>query len=349
MNSSQSGLSRIPELDALRGIAAIFVVFFHLTMRYPQKTLGFNLGITGVHLFFIISGFVIFMTVNKITSSKEFVVSRVARLFPTYWTCVTITFLFLLYTAITQNTNIGQLLNNYFFNLYMVQYYFGVPNLDNAYWTLVVELVFYVFIYILLLTKQLNKIVVVGCSGLLFVAIYTFILKPYYGGIHAIISHYVPLINHFPLFFAGILFYKLKINKPVINVFVNYFIIAVCLLLQLFLYAQAVDIWSVSWFEYNVMLGVYFLIFVLFVNNKLGFLVTKPTLYLGTISYALYLIHQIISIDYVLPFLMGDLGWAYWPSAIVAVLIALTLASLITFYIEKPLGKKMKLWLMSTK
>lgn len=345
MNNSQTGLNRIKELDALRGIAALFVVFFHLTMRYPQKSLGFNLGITGVHLFFIISGFVIFMTVDKTTSGKQFVISRVSRLFPTYWTCVSLTFLFLLASAIIHSTDIGTLVYNYFFNLYMVQHYFNVPNLDNAYWTLVIELVFYLFIYVLLLTKQLNKIFVVGCIGLCVVAIYTFILKTNFPSVHVAINHYVPLMNHFPLFFAGILFYKLKMNEPVINVFVNYSVIAICLLLQMAQYAQAVDIWSVSQLEYSVMLCVYFFVFVLFVNDKLSFLVSRPTLYLGSISYALYLVHQIISIDYVLPFLIGDLGWFYWPSALVAVLIALSLASLITFYVEKPLGKRMKLWL----
>jgi peptidoglycan/LPS O-acetylase OafA/YrhL len=43
---------RYKELDALRGIAAMLVIFFHFTMEKPEANLGFNLGITGVDLFF---------------------------------------------------------------------------------------------------------------------------------------------------------------------------------------------------------------------------------------------------------------------------------------------------------
>jgi peptidoglycan/LPS O-acetylase OafA/YrhL len=84
---------RFQELDALRGIAALLVVVFHFTMHRPQSELGFKYGITGVDLFFIISGFVIFMSINNVNSAKEFVVNRITRLYPTYWACVTTTYI----------------------------------------------------------------------------------------------------------------------------------------------------------------------------------------------------------------------------------------------------------------
>src|SRR4051812_39368993 len=87
---------RYEELDALRGIASLMVVFFHYTMGRPQADVGFVLGTTGVDLFFIISGFVIFMSLNKITRSTDFIINRVSRLYPTYWTAVTFTFVILL-------------------------------------------------------------------------------------------------------------------------------------------------------------------------------------------------------------------------------------------------------------
>jgi peptidoglycan/LPS O-acetylase OafA/YrhL len=51
---------RYDELDVLRGFAALFVLFFHLTLFRNEAKYGFQLGITGVDLFFMISGFVIF-------------------------------------------------------------------------------------------------------------------------------------------------------------------------------------------------------------------------------------------------------------------------------------------------
>ena len=68
---------RYQELDALRGIAALFVVFFHFTMGREGLNTFFKLGTTGVDLFFIISGFVIFMSLQKISKGRDFVINRV--------------------------------------------------------------------------------------------------------------------------------------------------------------------------------------------------------------------------------------------------------------------------------
>ena len=65
--------NRLQELDALRGIAALMVVLFHFTMGRQEANLGFKLGTTGVDLFFIISGFVIFMSLSKVKNSKDFI------------------------------------------------------------------------------------------------------------------------------------------------------------------------------------------------------------------------------------------------------------------------------------
>ena len=87
------------ELDALRGIAAFSVVLFHYTARYDsiyghsnRLLFKFNYGHLGVNLFFIISGFVIFMTLDRTKSVIDFVVARFSRLYPAYWTALALTF-----------------------------------------------------------------------------------------------------------------------------------------------------------------------------------------------------------------------------------------------------------------
>ncbi len=262
MNDTGSKETRILELDALRGIAALSVVFFHLTMFRPQSRLGFNLGVTGVHLFFLISGFVIFKSIDNSVSWKKFAISRVSRLYPTYWACVTFTFLIILLDTIYHHTYNSDLIYNYFFNLYMVHYYFNVPNLDNAYWTLVIEMLFYILMIVLIIIKQLKRIEMVGCIGLLIVGIYSFLLNVRFPFLFETISHFFPLIKYFPLFFAGILFYKLKNKSFQINRYVMYIIILVCLCLQISLYGKGiVDEYSVSFQEYAVMIGIYFFCF----------------------------------------------------------------------------------------
>lgn len=89
---SKTVVKRDLVLDALRGIAAVLVVLFHLKMDTGNPDYGLHLGMTGVDLFFLISGFVIFMTLRKTSSSNDFVISRFIRLYPTYWACVSFTF-----------------------------------------------------------------------------------------------------------------------------------------------------------------------------------------------------------------------------------------------------------------
>src|SRR3954471_21295245 len=89
-------------IDALRGIAAIVVMYFHFAngmLETPGIYHGIDhdiaaalcqfveMGKFGVALFFIISGFVIpssfgLMTAHRI---KRFMISRFFRLYPMYW------------------------------------------------------------------------------------------------------------------------------------------------------------------------------------------------------------------------------------------------------------------------
>ena len=96
------------------------------------------------------------------------------------------------------------------------------------------------------------------------------------------------------------------------------------------------------------MLFIYFLLFVLFVNDKLGFIVSKTTLFLGKISFALYLIHQLISFGFIIPIMTKHFHFNYWISALFICLpIVIGLASLVTYYIEIPFSRNLKLKLQS--
>ena len=88
---------RIASIDGLRTIAIFAVVAFHYCYRwgpplnseslYPYGTAlaglpGVRFGGCGVQLFFVISGFVIAMTLDRRKTPREFVVRRYARLAP---------------------------------------------------------------------------------------------------------------------------------------------------------------------------------------------------------------------------------------------------------------------------
>src|SRR4051812_10734763 len=89
--------SRIEFLDAIRGVAALAVVLYHLlagaspflTRWLIQKQ---NLGATAVYTFFFVSGFIIPVSMER-RSFAQFWRSRFLRLYPVYWVAILATLL----------------------------------------------------------------------------------------------------------------------------------------------------------------------------------------------------------------------------------------------------------------
>jgi peptidoglycan/LPS O-acetylase OafA/YrhL len=95
---STAAHTRIPELDGLRGIAILLVVFFHYGYGVPMFAPGsvpsyliapvIRLGWTGVDLFFVLSGFLICNLLLQLTSAANgfgtFYARRAARTLPLY-------------------------------------------------------------------------------------------------------------------------------------------------------------------------------------------------------------------------------------------------------------------------
>jgi peptidoglycan/LPS O-acetylase OafA/YrhL len=342
--SHEGASSRYEELDALRGVAAMAVVLFHFTMGKPEAELGFKWGTTGVDLFFIISGFVIFMSLLKVNSSRDFIINRVSRLYPTYWACVIITFAVILFSCLNNEEKIpfGQFLGN----LTMFQYYFRIKNLDGAYWTMIIEMIFYIGILFLYHFKILKNIKIIGI--VLTVGIATLVTF-FPGPLVQKVLGYIPLMQFIALFFSGIIFYEIYTTKKSLGL--NYTILIICLICQIGMFHNSGrSNLFISQTEYAIILTIYFLIFTLFVNGKLKFIVSKTTLFFGKISFALYLIHQKISVAFILPFLIVDCELNFWIASMVITLpLMIGLAAFITFYIEAPMSKKLKEKLRSLK
>ena len=340
--------NRLLVLDSLRGLAAIMVVFFHYTMNREQANYGFRLGTTGVDLFFIISGFVIFLSLNKVSSSYEFVVNRLVRLYPTYWASVTFTFILIYLTHYFQNIVYDPInIEYYLWNLTMFQFFNKIPDLDGPYWTLSIELLFYFLMLILFKIKVLKYANYIGLVLAVFFTICAHFCKEF-TYIRVFMVEY-PLFQFIPLFFAGISFYDLYTKKQ--NRFFIYLSLIVYLICQILMYQYAGRSRNyISQTEYALMLSSFFILFFLFVNNKLGFIVSKYTIFLGKISFCLYLIHQYLGFNTIIPKMMDNFGLNFWIAAVlIALPITILIATLITFFIEIPLNKKLKSLLLKKK
>lgn len=146
INTAPAGKRRLRELDSLRGIAASCVLLFHLSWaandHYHQWPFQVPWGHFGVELFFELSGFVILMTLERSASVVDFLISRVTRLYPAYWCAVLLTsgVLWLVSSPVAPSLPVALA------DLTMLQTLLRVRSIDPAYWTLTAELIFYVLI-----------------------------------------------------------------------------------------------------------------------------------------------------------------------------------------------------------
>ena len=85
-----------------RGIAIPLVVLFHFTARLPAEALNISAGApwpvffgwVGVYFFFIISGYCIFMTLERSATVGVFLARRISRIYPAFFAAVLILFVF---------------------------------------------------------------------------------------------------------------------------------------------------------------------------------------------------------------------------------------------------------------
>lgn len=147
---------RIPEIDGLRGAAVLAVVLYHYFQAYPRHYpygdglfLLAKYGDLGVELFFVISGFVISLSLAHQTGPLRFAVKRVARLWPAMAVCSVITFAFVhiadsSFSREVQGGLSGFVASWTFTSQRFWHSAFGFDGyVDVVYWTLAIEIRFY--------------------------------------------------------------------------------------------------------------------------------------------------------------------------------------------------------------
>ncbi|MDQ8180912.1 acyltransferase [Pelagicoccus sp. SDUM812005] len=142
---------RFQSLDALRAVACFLVIWQHVSESLLRHSSGgqwtsqlanyFDFGRIGVVAFFCISGFVIPRTLegNRLPALRAFALNRFFRLYPIYWVALAIG-IYSLWLVSGRQLPLSTILAN----VTMGATFAGEPHVMGLFWTLEIELVFYV-------------------------------------------------------------------------------------------------------------------------------------------------------------------------------------------------------------
>lgn len=328
--------SRINILDGFRALAILAVMLFHYFSRWtpPHNPVSkypyddsydyFNYGYLGVHFFFIISGFVIFFTLENTLSFTSFWKKRFIRLFPSMVFAAVITFVI---CTLFDNNNLfpsSHLAKNIlpsltFINPFIINKLFNtnIGYISGTYWSLWPEIQFYIFssiVYYLNKEKFIKNFLII--STILIAINYllqnltgsNLIKNDFLARLLIVYSVWIQkgfnLIVYLPFFIMGIIFYLLfknnlgKVETPLL---IKMFLVL------LILFAVSTSIELPVGISYLVMC-LLFLVFIYYPKN-LNIIENKVLTNIGKSSYFLYLIHENIGVlciysfgTYFLPF-----------------------------------------------
>lgn len=324
MDTAPPPRRRLAELDALRGIGALLVVNFHFTTRFhemfpeaghaPFSIMGGNYRVL---LFFAISGFAIFFTTRRTRSAADFMVSRFVRLFPAYWMAIALTL------GIEHAGHVTQLYvptEAALVNTTMLQGFFFIPPVDGAYWTLTVELAFYACILGLWMTTRLAHVEWLIATWLALKLVFTLVLPDLPERLVMLL-----VLRFVPWFAIGMICYQVwdgrrswRQQTP---------------LLLLVMLTVAV---SAEW-DIILLTAILILVFWAMIEGRLGWICVRPLIWVGQISYSLYLVHQHIGFTIMLR--ADSAGWPPLVGYALAIVAALGLGFAVNRYVELPAAR----------
>ncbi|MFE3450214.1 acyltransferase family protein [Nonomuraea sp. NPDC059194] len=346
---------RLAELDLLRFIAAMAVLAFHFFVAFasvwgqrpstlfPWLAPVAGLGILGVELFFVISGFVILMTVWG-RGLGAFAWSRFVRLYPAYW--LSLAAVAVVYGVLAAKPLDPKLpLPEYLLNATMFQRLFSVKDAMGVYWSLWAELRFYLLISIVVIIGVTHRRVLVFMTVWLAAALA--LVVPGWFGLE------VPFLHH------------ALVTETVMPAYAGYFVAGMALylihrhgsawlpwLLFALSWVLAVDsaidrvarrIKAAGFAAMPVTeTGVVFtitLIFAVMAMVALGYfrMPSSPLLTaLGGTTYPLYLFHSLVAVVLIPPLVGAMPAWAL---GLIATLVTILLSYLVYSCAERPIQR----------
>jgi Predicted acyltransferases len=267
---------QIPIINCLRGVAASMVCFFHFVttttgyVKSEDVKYLFSFGNTGVYMFFVISGVVIPLSLIKngynYNNLHNFMLKRLARLEPPYLFCIVLALVYFQVRKLVPTsaaTDLTPELQDLLLHIGYLVPFFNARWVLEVFWTLGIE-----FQYYLIISLTLPLVTRIKTARFVFYGL--FLVAPY------ILPHASFFHLYAPIFLIGIM-YTLHITD-LVGVW-EYFIVTVLAgIASLFILPVSFTIVALL-----TIVIIYHL-----PNSK-----TPTLLFLGKISYSLYLLHTI--------------------------------------------------------
>jgi len=364
---------RLAFADLLRGLAALIVVLGHFTILFlthpdvvatisagepsfkvnlspflDQLNDLFNVASIGVAVFFLISGFVIPLSLEG-TDVRAYFLKRLLRIFPTYWIALAMGTAAIFISATFWSKPIPHDGLGLFTNVFLGANALGRPDILSVAWTLQIEIKFYLLAPFIYLALKRRTIVPVLLCGLAIAGVF-WNATVLCDNVHiACWDHYRfgARMLWFDCMFIiymliGSVFYALYRRLiPTWQGIAGIIFLFAC-------YQVAVSTTPLPFITLDRRLpyiwGLIVFAGTFLVREKVS--LTRPFRFVADISYSLYLIHPLIG--YVTMRLLIYAGLPYVAAFAVALPLVIAIASAMHFYAEAPLialGKRLSiLW-----
>lgn len=327
--------TRYHYIDSLRGLAAFSVIIYHIIEFTPPRTAvehalrwilyqQLDLGKIAVTLFFAISGYVVPFSLLRpsATPLQSFAISRIFRLYPAYWVSILAGFIILFWPAYYISKK--ELL----FNITMLQQFFGVPNIIGVYWTLQIELIFYVICAVFFALKMMrdNNRILLAIVGFVALALVMGVARHFTG---RNLPTALPLA--LSIMFYGYLYRQSQTGANAkLACQLNQILILFCVVFPVIFVASYAD----QWLNYSLTYLIALSIFICGTSRmKIN---SRIMAYSGKISYSLYLFGSLAMS--LAPKILNIFGFRQnmFSIIIVAIIVAVPFSSLIYHLIELP-------------
>lgn len=291
-------------IDALRGIAVLGTLLIHCSHfginQFPVFVNEFILaGGYGVQLFYVMSALTLYMSMNKRNALEKsptinFFIRRFFRIAPLFYLMVIIYFIInkedaRFYSSVADGNIVGFLISTFTFTNAFHPYW--INSIVPGGWSIAIEMVFYAILPVLFLfVRSLKRALILLVTLLCLYLVGNYIFSTYLSFENNALKStflYINFIAQVPLFAFGIILYYILEKGEKHGIFWPFMVLLLFLALHI--------IYQI--FPPHIVFGIFFFFVAFLLAQKPAKLfVNGITIFIGKLSFSIYLVHHLILI-----------------------------------------------------